>query len=134
MTMTQNELIHYGIPGMRWGRRSARSVSSTGGSRSSKSNQMDSGDGRKGMVVTKKKFKSKAQKRQESINNDLKSMNDKQLRDRINRMQMEQQYKKMMTPEKSAARKQVEQILINEGKQIAMQMARNEIKKAMSNK
>ena len=142
--MYGNELVHYGIPGMKWGRRSGSSKSSSGSVRgrktsadssSGKSTKGKSVDGkggyRQGLVTKKRKFQTKGQKQQAKINNDLKTMSDKQLRDRINRMQMEQQYKKMMTPEKSAARKQVEQILINEGKNIATQMLRDEIKKAM---
>jgi len=142
--MYGNELMHYGIPGMKWGRRRGSNTTSSGSVRGRKASTDSSsnnttkgkkvdekGEYRQGLVSKKRKYQSKNQKRQEKINSDLNTMSDKQLRDRINRMQMEQQYRKMMTPEKSAARKQVEQILINEGKNIATQMLREEIKKAM---
>ena len=65
---------------------------------------------------------------------DLNSMSDKELRERLNRMQMEQQYIRMMTPEKSAAKKQVEQFLINEGRNLASQMLREQIRKQTNKK
>lgn len=131
--MYDDELIHYGVRGMKWGRRRGSSKVSSGSVRGKRVGDDKHYTDRTHPNTKRKQFKTKNQKRQEKISNDLNKMSDKELRDRINRMQMEQQYKKMMTPEKSAARKQVEQILINEGKNIATQMLREEIKKAMKN-
>lgn len=62
-------LAHYGVKGMRWGRRKGTSSSS------------DSS------VKTAKKVK--------PVTPDVKTMSDKELREKINRIQMEQQYAKL---------------------------------------
>lgn len=68
----EDYLEHYGVKGMRWGRRK-------GGSSGSDSS----------VTPAKKAKKVKA------VKPDVKKMSDKELRDKINRMQMEQQYAKL---------------------------------------
>lgn len=126
--MTENELLHYGVLGMKWGVKKARKSSDTVDETRRKSNTQKSNTKQQS-----KKFVTKKQK-QKQIMEDLNSMSDKELRDRLNRMQMEQQYIRMMTPEKSAAKKQVEQFLINEGRNLASQMLREQIRKQTNKK
>lgn len=136
--MTENELLHYGVLGMKWGVKKARKSSNTVDETRRKSNTQNSNTQKSNTQNSNtkqqsKKFVTKKQK-QKQIMDDLNSMSDKELRDRLNRMQMEQQYIRMMTPEKSAAKKQVEQFLINEGRNIASQMLREQIRKQTNKK
>lgn len=136
--MTENELLHYGVLGMKWGVKKARKSSNTVDETRRKtntqnSNTQNSNTQNSNTKQQSKKFVTKKQK-QKQIMDDLNSMSDKELRDRLNRMQMEQQYIRMMTPEKSAAKKQVEQFLINEGRNIASQMLREQIRKQTNKK
>lgn len=136
--MTENELLHYGVLGMKWGVKKARKSSDTVDETRKKSNTQNSNTQKSNTQNSNtkqqsKKFVTKKQK-QKQIMEDLNSMSDKELRDRLNRMQMEQQYIRMMTPEKSAAKKQVEQFLINEGRNLASQMLREQIRKQTNKK
>lgn len=136
--MTENELLHYGVLGMKWGVKKARKSSNTVDETRRKTNTQNSNTQKSNTQNSNtkqqsKKFVTKKQK-QKQIMDDLNSMSDKELRDRLNRMQMEQQYIRMMTPEKSAAKKQVEQFLINEGRNIASQMLREQIRKQTNKK
>lgn len=65
-------LEHYGVPGMKWGKRKNRSSGS------------DSSN-----------VKPARTKKTKPVKADVKKMSDKELRDKINRMQMEQQYAKL---------------------------------------
>lgn len=141
--MTENELLHYGVLGMKWGVKKARKSSdtvdetrrksNTQNSNTQKFNTQKSNTQNSNTKQQSKKFVTKKQK-QKQIMEDLNSMSDKELRERLNRMQMEQQYIRMMTPEKSAAKKQVEQFLINEGRNLASQMLREQIRKQTNKK
>lgn len=136
--MTENELLHYGVLGMKWGVKKARKSSDTVDETRRKSNTQNSNTQKSNTQNSNtkqqsKKFVTKKQK-QKQIMDDLNSMSDKELRDRLNRMQMEQQYIRMMTPEKSAAKKQVEQFLINEGRNLASQMLREQIRNQTNKK
>lgn len=136
--MTENELLHYGVLGMKWGVKKARKSSDTVDETRRKSNTQNSNTQKSNTQNSNtkqqsKKFVTKKQK-QKQIMDDLNSMSDKELRERLNRMQMEQQYIRMMTPEKSAAKKQVEQFLINEGRNLASQMLREQIRKQTNKK
>lgn len=136
--MTEDELLHYGVLGMKWGVKKARKSSDTVDETRRKSNTQNSNTQKSNTQNSNtkqqsKKFVTKKQ-RQKQIMEDLNSMSDKELRERLNRMQMEQQYIRMMTPEKSAAKKQVEQFLINEGRNLASQMLREQIRKQTNKK
>lgn len=136
--MTENELLHYGVLGMKWGVKKARKSSDTVDETRKKSNTQNSNTQKSNTQNSNtkqqsKKFVTKKQK-QKQIMEDLNSMSDKELRERLNRMQMEQQYIRMMTPEKSAAKKQVEQFLINEGRNLASQMLREQIRNQTNKK
>lgn len=83
-------LTHYGVIGMKWGRRRGSSSK-----------------------VSHPKAK---------------DLNDKDLRDRINRLQMEKQYKQLTTKEKSTGRKMAEGLLIEVGKELVKDAIKSAIK------
>lgn len=87
----QDTLMHYGIKGMKWGVR--RTPAQLG---------------------HKTKNTSKKQRRAE-----VKSMSDAELRNRINRLQMEKQYMQLTEPEISPGKKFVKEVCNNAAKQTA---------------
>ena len=142
------ELYHHGVKGMKWGVRRKRSSSGTSGSSNphavistSSSNSSGGHSSKKNtstVKVTKQtkgasvkqysteKPKSKRQLKKEAAaaaekarKDELSRMSDRELRERINRLQMEKQYEQLTaTPKRTnAGAKFVKDILINAGKQ-----------------
>ena len=80
--MERNELYHYGIKGMRWG---VRRFQNKDGSYTAKGKKRYAGKGEQEHDDYKKAHSSKS----------VKTMSDAELRSRLNRLQMEQQYSKL---------------------------------------
>lgn len=76
------ELKHYGVPGMKWGIRRYQPY--------------PDGSSRKGRFTGKKKTRSK--KKNAKKVKPASEMSDQELRQRINRIQMEKQYQSLTTP------------------------------------
>lgn len=114
--MTEYELKHYGVLGMKWGKRKAAHTTNNTTTRTH-SNSEDT-------YTTKTSKQTK-----KSIQKDVKSMSDQELREKIYRLQMEQQYIRMATPEKNVAKQEIEKFLINEGKAIASEIIRSEVRR-----
>lgn len=100
-TISENQLEHVGVKGMRWGIRKATTRGST-----PPSNRKP---------VSEKADKPKAKPKPKSA---AKSMTDAQLREAIQRLQMERQYQQLTTPEKNKS--VIKEVLANSGKQVAM--------------
>ena len=106
--MSTDSLQHHGVLGMKWGIRRYQPYSK--------------GEGKKGTFLGKKK---KYTRKKEDP---TKGMSDAELRNRINRLQMEKQYKQLTDKEKSRGQKLVADILGNAAKQTAT----NYVSKAMT--
>lgn len=114
--MDDHELIHYGVKGMRWGVRKARPTSGT--------RKKASGTSRlRKMVQKRKRQKAAAAKAkaapQEKKSNPLSSMSDEELRRKLNRLQMEKQYRELTAPQLSAGRKFANEVLRSSAKNVA---------------
>lgn len=93
-----NELYHYGVPGMKWGvRRNHTEVRTDTINKQTKKlgyaknlgKSASEGFGTASDLISNV---SKSSKMTKKVKNDLSKMSDKELRDRLNRMNMEQQY------------------------------------------
>ena len=104
--MDNQHLTHAGIKGMRWG---VRRFQNKDGSLTP--------EGKKRYGVDDDNDSHEEYKRARSKS--VRSMSDKELADALNRVRMEQQYKELTKVEKSAARKWVEGVVAESGKQIA---------------
>lgn len=99
-------LVHYGVLGMKWGRRKSKP------SKSSKSSTTKSSSTAK-KSTTKKKSSKKV---------NIKELSDSELQKKINRLQMEKRYRDLKSSEISAGRKLVGDILMSSGKTVGVQV------------
>lgn len=99
--MEKNELIHYGVLGMKWGVR--RTEAQLARARNSK-------------TTTKEEISDDYNKAHSKKS--VKSMSDAELRSRLNRLRMEQEYKKLSSEDINKGKKAVNKI-IKTGSQIA---------------
>lgn len=111
--MDRNELYHHGIKGMKWGVR--RTPAQLGRKPTSKRKSSSSFDKlkakHKAKKVAKAKAEAEAKKRadaereaREAARKPVKKMSDAELKDRINRLEMEKRYKQLMNETDSVAR------------------------------
>lgn len=120
-----NELYHHGIKGMKWGirRTPAQLGHPTGKIDLNKAKRKVDAAGtivnetRNINNITSKKGQKKSQKQKLS---EAKIMSDQELRERVNRLNMEQQYVKMSAEQINAGRSNVNSILNNVGTAISI--------------
>lgn len=104
----EDHFAHYGTPGMKWGIRKSRSSGSSGsGSGPSKSKPKAE------TTKPKNTFRSKPENRR---------MTDTELRNRLNRLQMERQYKDLTAPTPKA-NSFVKKLMVESGQSAARQVA-----------
>lgn len=99
-----NELYHWGIKGMKWG---VRRYQNSDGSLT------PAGKKRYNSIVEDHSDHSKTYRK------DVRTMSDQELRDSLNRLNMERQYAQLTAKEKSTGRKLIESLLTESGKEIA---------------
>lgn len=104
---SSNELHHYGVPGMKWGKRkqSDGSVKTTG----------------------RQAKKAAAEERRNSI----KKMSDTELREKINRIKMEKEFAKLTSEDTARGRQTANRILSTTGN-MAMNVAKNVAQQRMA--
>ena len=113
-----NNLQHHGIKGQKWGIR--RFQNKDGSLTPAGRKRQKQNDG----PIHEDYSKSHDSK-------SVKSMSDKELRDRINRLNMERQYAQLTATEKSIGRKIVSEVLLNVGKELAKEYLKNYAKKGI---
>ena len=113
-----NNLQHHGIKGQKWGIR--RFQNKDGSLTPAGRKRQKQNDG----PIHEDYSKSHDSK-------SVKSMSDKELRDRINRLNMERQYAQLTATEKSIGRKIVSEVLLNVGKELAKDYLKNYAKKGI---
>lgn len=103
--MNADELKHYGIKGMKWG---VRRFQNSDGSLTADGKKRYSGDNLKDIQkqvnqgrnvvdgVKKTKAKAAEKRTEKKIKDDLSQMSDKELRDIVNRLNMEERYMQVM--------------------------------------
>ena len=103
--MNADELKHYGIKGMKWG---VRRFQNSDGSLTADGKKRYSGDNLKDIQkqvnqgknvvdgVKKTKAKAAEKRTEKEIKDDLSQMSDKELRDIVNRLNMEERYTQVM--------------------------------------
>lgn len=112
--MDQNELSHYGVPGMKWGvRRSGTS------SKSSKNKKGPPSDDYKRMQEMKKRG--------------TKNLTTAELKELTGRMQLEKQYKDLSKASVSKGKAYVSDLLKTTGKEVAKETLKNAAKKGLEN-
>lgn len=104
MPVTPEEVLaHYGVPGMKWGRRKS--------------------DGTSAAVSSTKKAS--------SAKEDVSKLSDAELRQRINRIQMEKQYKQLTAAEVNPGKKVVTDLLATTAKGLAVSYAQQYARKGI---
>ena len=101
----QNELYHYGIPGMKWGIRRYQPYS-----------EKPRGSGKGGKEVGDAKQSARQAARAEkkdrrNASRNRRSLSDKELNDRVNRLQKEQQLKDLTDKDLNGGKKKAEELL-----------------------
>lgn len=115
-----NELYHHGIKGMKWGvrRTPAQLGHDTGGVDLQKAKKKV--DAANTIVnetrnINNNVSKKQSKKVQKQKMAEVKSMSDKELRERVNRLNMEQQYMRMSSEQMNVGRANVNSVLNNVG-------------------
>jgi len=112
MDQVQNELSHYGVPGMRWGTRRSGSISK-------------SGSAKKG--PPSEDFK----RMQDMKKRGTKNLTTAELKELTGRMQLEKQYKDLSKASVSKGKAYVSDLFKSTGKEIAKETVKNVAKKGI---
>lgn len=128
-----DELMHYGVPGMKWG---VRKKYEPKGRRRGKTNTQRIYEAVKEKSATRKARKAaikevQAQRNQKVVRRSVKDMSDEELRTAINRMQMERTYAQLTAPEVNKGKKFVQEVLYNSAKNVAGDVVKDAMKKAI---
>lgn len=117
--MTNNELMHYGVLGMKWGVRKDDRSSSSGSSKSLKKKATATATKLK-KTVTKTKTENKRRDAADRDSSRRHTMSDKDLKQKIERIQNEKKLKDLTNQEYHPAKTFVTDVLKTSGKTIAV--------------
>ena len=120
-----NELFHHGIKGMKWGvrRTPAQLGHDTGGvdlQKAKKKVEAANTIVNESQNINKKVSSRKQRKIQKQQVQNAKAMTDQELRERVNRLNMEQQYARLSTEQMSAGKVNVDRVLSEVGTVVAL--------------
>jgi hypothetical protein len=120
-----NELYHHGIKGMKWGvrRTDAQLGHDTGKIDLQKTKKKVDAAGTivtESQNINKKVSSKKQRKMQKQQVQTAKAMTDKELRERVNRLNMEQQYARLSTEQMNAGKVNVDKVLAEVGTAVAV--------------
>lgn len=120
-----NELYHHGIKGMKWGvrRTPAQLGHDTGGidlQKTKKKVEAANTIVNESQNINKKVSSRKQRKIQKQQVQNAKAMTDQELRERVNRLNMEQQYARLSTEQMSAGKVNVDRVLSEVGTVVAL--------------
>jgi len=125
--MISDFIKHYGVKGMKWGRRKSGKSRVHGYLKkkyplhSNPKKELAEVEGTSSRGSTSRKKKS------------VKDLSDTELREAVNRLNMEKQYKSLTKPQRSASRKFVEEVLVNAAKKTASNQVSKGMDKAAKN-
>ena len=122
---TDNELYHHGVKGMKWGvrRTPAQLGHDTGGidlQKTKKKVEAANTIVNESQNINKKVSSRKQRKIQKQQVQNAKAMTDQELRERVNRLNMEQQYARLSTEQMSAGKVNVDRVLSEVGTVVAL--------------
>lgn len=118
-----NELYHHGIKGMKWGIRRTDAQLGHEPVDLQKTKKRVEAAGtivNESQNINKKVSSKKQRKMQKQQVQTAKAMSDKELRDRVNRLNMEQQYARLSTEQMNAGKVNVDKVLAEVGTAVAI--------------
>ncbi len=109
--MDNTELIHHGIKGQKWG---VRRYQNKDGTRTAAGKKREKALNADSQVKAQRKAEVKS--RRTMIDDEARAMSDKELQQKIKRLQLEKQYKDLREADTSPGRKYVSDVLSSAGK------------------
>lgn len=129
LTAAQQEIVlkHWGVKGMHWGIRKSRgayritSVDENGRTKKERkaSEKIEVGKRQGPKGADGERISKQSSAARKAAREDTAKLTDQQLRERINRIKMEQEYAKLTAPQKSAGSQFVKAVLADSGKTVA---------------
>lgn len=113
MSATEDFLAHYGVKGMKWGRRKPKA---------------NAGESKDSKESTDARARAKGDK------SGVKVLSNKELQAAINRMQMEQNFKRLSVNEKSAVNRWISSTLLEIGKREVQQVVAKKLATTVAKK
>jgi hypothetical protein len=118
---TEKFLEHFGVKGMKWGRRTSNIPAGETRAAQKKPGRRVTAEGGRGVRAHEDAIRSATQ-RQIAKKSTVDALSTKELQELVNRMNLEQQYSKLAAGTVSPGRKFVNDLLINTAKQQATQV------------